>query len=110
LFFLAPWFLFALFLWFFLVYYSSSVLYSISYSVILLVSIILLVVAVARLVRHFSIQVLVALFFYFSLGAGLPVLLFALTFFLVVFPVTVGPSFLVGLFFSFVPLPTRHFL
>jgi hypothetical protein len=78
--------------------------------VILLISIILMVAAVAQLVRHFSVLVLVALFLYFSLGVGLPVLLFALAFLLVVFPIAVGPSFLVVLLSSFVPLLAGHFL
>jgi hypothetical protein len=98
----------------FLVYYSSfsPVFYSILFLapfVILLVSIILMVAAVAQLVRHFSVLVLVALFLYFSLGVGLPVL-FALAFLLAVFPIAVGPSFLVVLLSSFVPVLAGHFL
>jgi hypothetical protein len=64
-----------------------------------------MVAAVSRLVRRFSLLVLV-LSLCFSLVVDFTVSL--LVFLLVVFAVGEGPSFLVVLLYSFVLLPTDH--
>jgi hypothetical protein len=65
-----------------------------------------IIAVVARLVRHFSLLVLVALSLRFFLVVGLVVPLFV--FLLVVFPIGEGPSFLVVPLSSFALLPAKR--